>query len=245
MSDYAAFSARTPGPDATLESASPHVVVVLDLADGWRIEQDGDGGRFDSFVGGLHDGPTLVEHPGRSHGLQIGLTPLGARALLGVPGVELAHRVVDLEDVLGPAGKDLVERLAGARDDAARFALLDSVLLPRAAAAAPPRPDVARALDRLVATNGSLRIAALAAELGCSRRHLSTSFHRELGLPPKAYARILRLCRATDLLERGVELARVAAVTGYADQPHLSGEFRALAGRTPVTFLQDRALAAA
>jgi len=42
------------------------------------------------------------------------------------------------------------------------------------------------------------------------------------------------------LLERGVEIARVAAATGYADQPHLTPEFRALGGRTPGTFLQDR-----
>ncbi len=119
------------------------------------------------------------------------------------------------------------------------------MLLRRAATATPPRPDVARALARLVATDGSLRIAALAAELGCSRRHLSASFHSELGLAPKAYARILRFRRATALLDRGVGLARLAVESGYADQPHLNREFRALGGRTPVTFLQDRALAAA
>lgn len=81
-------------------------------------------------------------------------------------------------------------------------ASLDAMLLRRAATATPPRPDVARALARLVATDGSLRIAALAAELGCSRRHLSASFHSELGLAPKAYARILRFRRATALLDQ-------------------------------------------
>jgi len=34
----------------------------------------------------------------------------------------------------------------------------------------------------------------------------------------------------------GVGLARVAAESGYADQPHLNREFRALGGPTPVTF---------
>lgn len=221
------------------------MVVLLDLAEGWRIAQDGNEGRFDSFAGGLHDGPTLVEHPGRARGVQIGLTPLGARALLGVPGGELAHRVVDLPDLLGPTATELVERMADVPDDAARFALLDAVLLRRAADATPPRADVARALARLVATDGTLRIATLAAELGCSRRHLSASFRSELGLAPKAYARILRFGRATELLARGVAPGRVAAEAGFADQPHLTAEFRALGGRTPVTFLQDRAPVAA
>lgn len=230
---------------AQLEIASADVVVVLDFTDGWRIEQDGVGGIFGSFAGGLHDGPTLVEHPGRSHGVEIDFTPLGARALLGLPGSELAHRVVALQDVLGRAAAELLERLVEATSTRARFALLDDALIARVAEAAPPRPDVVRALGRLDATHGALPVASLAGELGCSRRHLSATFRAELGLPPKAYARVLRFRRATRLLAGGAELARVAALCGYADQPHLNREFRALAGRTPVTFVQDQALAAA
>lgn len=230
---------------AQLEIASPGVVVVLDLGDGWRIEQDGVGGRFDSFAGGLHDGPTLVENPGRARGVQVDLTPLGARALLGLPLAELGRPVVALDDLLGRRATELLERLDAAPGPSARFAILDRALLARAGSATSARPDVARAWRRLEQTGGGLSIAALAAELGCSRRHLSSAFAAELGLAPKAVARILRFRRAARLLEAGAELARVAAVCGYADQPHLNREFRALAGRTPGTFVQDRLPAAA
>ena len=40
-------------------------------------------------------------------------------------------------------------------------------------------------------------------------------------------------------------LGAAAYATGYADQPHLNREFRALAGATPVTFVQDRPAAPA
>lgn len=242
LSRYAEFSERADGPTGELEPASPNVVLVLDFAQGWRIAQGESDGHFGSFVGGLHDGPTWVEHPGRSHGVQLDLTPLGARTLLRMPLAELAHRVVDLDDVLGRDGSLLIERVASAPSSSARFALLDQALLGRAAMAQALRPDVAYAYRRLRATHGTLPIATLAAELGCSRRHLSSAFRAELGLGPKAYARILRFRHATQLLAAGTEPARVAAVCDYSDQPHLNREFRVLGGRTPVTFIQDERL---
>jgi len=62
-------------------------------------------------------------------------------------------------------------------------------------------------------------------------------------LGPKAVARILRFQRALRLLSEGRALADVAYYCGFADQPHLNREFRALAGGTPreVTFVQDAA----
>jgi AraC-like DNA-binding protein len=45
--------------------------------------------------------------------------------------------------------------------------------------------------------------------------------------------RVLRFRRAALLLYDGVPIAEAAAVAGYADQPHLSREMRALAGVAP------------
>jgi AraC-like DNA-binding protein len=112
------------------------------------------------------------------------------------------------------------------------------VLLALLARAAPVRPDVARAWRRLVETHGTLGVEAVARELGCSRRHLAARFGEELGLSPKRLARVLRFRRAHALLgERpGTPLAGLAAECGYADQAHLTREFRALAGVTPGAF---------
>jgi AraC-like DNA-binding protein len=166
---------------------------------------------------------------------------MGARMLLGVPLREVGRRVVALDALLPEAD---VARLRAADTWDERFAQLDALLLRRLKTAPSPRPDVAYAWSRLLATDGAVSVAQLCAELGCSRRHLSARFGDEVGLGPKAVARILRFRRATALLDdrrRAPTLADVAAISGFADQAHLTREFRAMAGVTPGAFrnLQD------
>jgi hypothetical protein len=40
---------------------------------------------FTTLAGGLHATPALISHDGHQHGIQLQLTPLGARVLLGLP----------------------------------------------------------------------------------------------------------------------------------------------------------------
>ena len=202
-----------------------------------------DGAPIGSFAGGLSDRPITTELLGTAGGVQIDFTPLGARRALGLPMDELTNRVVALEDVLGPGTPLLVERLHDAPGWAERFALLDAALLRRLARGPAPAPEVAWSLDRLVAAGGRLPVASLAAEVGWSRRHLAARWRRDVGLTPKAVGRVLRFERALRLIRQGRELTAVAYDCGYADQPHLNREFRALAGSTPgeVTFVQDGA----
>ena len=199
-----------------------------------------DGERFETFVAGMTDRPVATEFTGAAGGVQIDLTPLGARRILGLPMDELTRQVVAVETLLG---RELVERLHEAPGWPARFALLDAALLRRVAAGPEPAPEVAWTYARLVRADGRLAVGPLAAEVGWSRRHLAARWRRDVGLGPKAVARVLRFQRAVRLLREGRDLADVAYDCGYADQPHLNREFRALGGGTPreVTFVQDAA----
>ena len=190
-----------------------------------------------SFIAGVHDQATLVEHDGISRGLEIHFTPLGARRFLGLPGGELTNQVVELEDVLGREARELAEELDGLPTWDARFDRLEAAVLARARRAPLLPPAVEWAWRRLRDTHGGAEVGALARELGCSRRHLARSFGAELGLPPKALARVLRFERAAGLLRAGRGLADVAYSCGYYDQPHFNRDFRALAGTTPTDFL--------
>jgi AraC-like DNA-binding protein len=202
-----------------------------------------DGEPFGAFIGGLSDRPVRTEFVGDAGGIQVDFTPLGARRCLGLPMEELTNRVVAIEDVLGPRAGLLVERLQEASGWAERFALLDAALLRRLADGPEPAPEVAWTLGRLAAADGRLAVADLAAEVGWSRRHLAASWRRDVGLAPKAVARILRFQRALRLVREGHALAEAAYDCGYADQSHLNRDFRALAGASPreVTFVQDAA----
>ena len=204
-----------------------------------------------AFVGGVDDSYGITEHDGTSAGIQVTLSPLGARAILDVPMRELAHSVVELEELLGTDGRTLVERLQAPLKWSERIELVEAAIAKRAATASSPPPDVVRAWRRLVETQGSVRVEALARELGCSRRHLAARFREHVGLPPKAVARILRFRRAVRLmLSNGDRWADIAYACGYSDQPHLNSDFRQFVGASPtaylanataVTYLQDRA----
>ncbi|MEU3409532.1 AraC family transcriptional regulator [Streptomyces sp. NPDC006670] len=217
-----------------------HVIMTLSLAEPFsqvrRLGTPGPGtGRIGSAVVGMEDRPAWCVHPGGPQEvIRVEFTPLGAYRLLALPMRELTNQVVDLDDVLGPEAGVLVERLAAARGWAARFDLLDAVLLARLGRGPEPAPEVEHAWRLLAGADGAVPIARLADEVGWSRGYLVRRFTEQVGLTPKTSARVLRFRRAAQLLAGGpVDLARLAAGCGFYDQAHLTREFRALAGLTP------------
>lgn len=223
---------------------SRHLTVIISLGrpvDLSVLPNRQPGASFAALAGGLHAAPAIIEHDGSQHGLHLDLTPLGARALLGVPASALASTVVHLDDVLGRDADELVDRVVSVGGWPARFRILDEVLT-RVVADVPERPpEVAWAWRRLVATRGRIEVAALARETGWGRRHLGERFRQELGLTPKVAARVLRFEHACDLLRRArrPRLADLAATCGYFDQAHLTRDWHDLAGCTPTTWIRE------
>ncbi|MGQ0616983.1 MAG: helix-turn-helix domain-containing protein [Acidimicrobiia bacterium] len=199
--------------------------------------------RLGAFVAGLDEGPAMILHGGNQYGIALELTPVGARSLLGLPAGELSGLAVGLEDLFGRRAGPLVDRLATAPTWAERFDALDRALLSAASrlSSAPARAEVVLAWDRLVATGGAVEVGALARELGWSRRHLGERFRCEIGLSPKALARVVRFERSRRLLARPdhPRLADVAVRVGYYDQAHLNREWRVLAGCSPTTWMAE------
>ena len=96
------------------------------------------------------------------------------------------------------------------------------------------RRPVARAADRSAhALDGDGSVAAIADALGCTPRSVHRRCLASFGYGPAVLRRVLRFRQAAALLRAGVSPAEVAAAAGYADQPHLSRETRALAGASP------------
>ncbi|MGH2913649.1 MAG: helix-turn-helix domain-containing protein [Solirubrobacteraceae bacterium] len=140
--------------------------------------------------------------------------------------------------MFGAAGRRLEQRLHETDDWDERFDVLDRFLLERAGDGPRPHRLAVEAWSRLHATAGAVRIGALAAELGCSRRHLTAVFHEQVGLAPKTVGRLLRFRSVCRRLERDpARWADIAYAAGYCDQAHLNREFRDLAGTTPTDFL--------
>jgi AraC-like DNA-binding protein len=228
---------------------SPHLTVIITFDEPLSVAAHPDprmpGGRYDTLVGGLHTAPAVIVHQGRQCGVQLALSPLGARALLGAPAGVLAGIDLDAADVLGPFARELHERVGCATTWPHRFAVLDELLLRRAGLEQAVPGEVAHAWERLLSTSGSVSVADLAREIGWSSRHLGNRFRTEIGLSPKEAARVVRFDRARRLLQATAgtgsraRIAEVATACGYYDQAHLARDFRSLAGCPPSTWLAE------
>ena len=244
---YEGFCETSPHPVVFRELPCSYVPIIIDLDTGWTINHTL---RLHSFVAGITDSPVLVRHEGSACCLQVDLTPLGARRLLGLPMQGLANQTIAIEDVLGAAGHHLVQRIGDAPDWPTRFSLVDRAIRARLADSPAIDAGLAWSLDQIAA--GASSIGSLAAELGWSHRRLIARYRDAVGLPPKTVARIVRFERLTARLSDfgGADWATLAAECGFFDQAHLSREVRDLTGQTPtelrasmVNFVQDEVAA--
>jgi len=234
---YEGYQERAAGPATFRELPCTFVPVIIDLDAGWTVahRQHAAPLRLGSFVAGVTDGPVLVGHDGSARCLQVDLTPLGARRLVGLPMSELANQSVPIDAVLGRFGRDLAQRVGDAPDWPARFALIDKAFRARLAEAAPTDPGVAWSLSQIMASGGTAVIGDHADKLGWSHRRLIARYRDTVGLPPKLVARIVRFERLTAHITTNpaIDWATAATACGYFDQAHLAREVRELAGITP------------
>jgi AraC-like DNA-binding protein len=241
---YVAYRLEGFAPGIHRGLPSRHLTLIVSIGPPIEIDSMPDprqsAGTYMSVLGGLHCGPAIIRHDGNQSGIAIEVTPLGARALLGVTAGALVSTVVDLADVLGWRGAELPERLASAGSWPDRFAILDHTLTSSLQQVAPPA-EVVFAWRRLLNSDGSISVHALAEETGWSRRHLATRFRSEIGLSPKAAARVLRFDRARRLLGRSdrPSLVEVANNCGYFDQAHLTRDWRQFAGCSPTVWMAE------
>jgi AraC-like DNA-binding protein len=189
--------------------------------------------RLQAFVVGNQSHASVTGVAGHQLGVQVELTPAGALGLLGE--VEAFNNaVVPLDQALGHQGTRLIEQLADAPSWEARLDVLDASF---AATDTPAlAPEVVWLRRQIIATRGQARVEPLMDETGWSRRHVTERFRRQLGITPKAYARLLRFQHATALLVEQPStrsLADIAMEAGYYDQSHLARDFAAFAGLSP------------
>jgi AraC-like DNA-binding protein len=244
---FNAYAERDTGFARRRETPSGLATIVFNLGEELRVEHPVDeiaafrAGK--GFYSGLSSVYAVTETDRAQEGAQAMLTPLGARRLIGFPLGEIGDRLIDPVDLFGAEARETIERLQEANSHSHRLAILEEVIERRLEGAAngPPR-DIALAAQRLAASGGRMAIAALAQEIGCSRKHLSVRFAREFGMAPKLYARVLRFDRALRALKRqaAVNWADLADVCGYADQAHLTRDFCAFAGAPPAAFVSRR-----
>lgn len=141
--------------------------------------------------------------------------------------------------VLEPRFASLESRLAEAASPGAALSILRQVVAQSAengaARTAPSRALSAIAL--LGVLDAEVSVAGVARSVGASVRSLRRDVVDWTGLSPAKLSRIFRLQAALAMIRAspGRSLTTIAFEAGYADHPHMTREFRALASVLPST----------
>lgn len=153
-----------------------------------------------------------------------------AAALAGTtPAADVGRLVADVRAEMGPDPTD------ESRQDAATD--LVGELLRRWLPVDDEGRQVNAIVDAVEHDPELLRVAQLCERFGMTERSLQRLTRRRLGLSPKWLVQRRRLHEAAGLLRAGgTTVADVAARLGYADEPHLSRDFRRVTGMTPGAF---------
>ena len=165
--------------------------------------------------------------------------PGGLGAFISGSAADFTDRTVPLGQALGVNEAALLAQVAGEPDEAARVALLAAVLeqavdperrLPAAEVA-----GVARLAEEDRAVR---RLGDLCERAGTGPRTLQRMFLQYAGVSPTWVIRRYRLLEAAESVREGkpVSWADIAAGLGYADQAHLTRDFRAAIGQTPAAY---------
>jgi AraC-like DNA-binding protein len=190
----------------------------------------------DIWYSGLHQGPIDTEAPHGNALLGVAFTSRGTFPWLGERMDAFADRIIALADAIGDGAQALRERLLNTSSLEMRFRIVERWLIARLKPRSIVHPAVRWAVDQLAATGGRVSIEELATKTGFTRKHLGNLFQQQVGLSPKALARVHRFRGALDMLTRAkgvVPWAALAEQCGFYDQSHLINEFRRFTGFTP------------
>src|SRR5262245_26480135 len=165
--EYFGGSEDTVQPINRRELPTEIAPLIINFGPPFRIFNPDDPSRYQqvsSFVTGAFDSFVVVGTTGAYACIQVNFTLLGMRLFLQRPLHELTNRVVSLEDVFGGDADRLVSELYEAPTWAARFDIVDRVILKRLSDLSLPAPSVQWAWRRMLRSSGQVVISDLARE---------------------------------------------------------------------------------
>ncbi|HMO33345.1 MAG TPA: helix-turn-helix domain-containing protein [Lacibacter sp.] len=217
---------------------TPLQCLLFYLGDPIRARTGGSADRFEDRGRCIVVGPQVsrvdLQLPAWHRVLIVTFYPGGLYRLLGIPLQELFDDGFDAGLLLGPAVRQLTERLLQMPDNRVACAEVERFLLESLGRLQQELP-VDRGLHKLLQSQGLLSMDRLASLSCLSIRQLERTCRQRIGMSPKLFARITRFSHAYRLHETCPHFTwtHVAHAAGYYDQMHLIKDFKVFAGATP------------
>ena len=221
------------GETAIIFNLREEPIRIYDAADVRRFETYGhavlSGARSDCFV---------IDTNQQERVIGIQFRAGGAFPFLRMPASETSGASIALDDLWPGRGREIRERLLGARDAAEMFVILEEALLAQLVRAPELHPAVSYALRQFSRCAPGGTVGAVTERIGLSSRRFIELFHRQVGLTPKTFSRVRRFQNALRTVRgmRRIEWVQVALESGYYDQAHFIHDFQRFAGFTPAVY---------
>jgi AraC-like DNA-binding protein len=170
--------------------------------------------------------------------LGVHFKPGGAFPVLSLATGELANAHIDLRAIWGPAATDLHAQLCDLSAPSERFLHVERALMARFLDPPAQHGAIRAGLDLLTRPGGRVLVRDVAKAVDLSERRFIEVFTAQVGLTPKAFARVQRFQRAMALSRSAAkpDWARLAIECGYFDQAHLIRDFVAFSGVSPTDY---------
>jgi AraC-like DNA-binding protein len=176
--------------------------------------------------------------------LYVKLFPWAPYRLFGVPAWMLNNCALEIGDVSARGGfQQLSRQIQDTPDVQQAVALLNRFFLKKLPDLPAGHAFTAHAIRQIFRRHGALGIQELSQQVRVSRRYVEKTFKEQIGMSPKAYARLIRVKKATVSLLQPRFNGRVADLVSqldYYDHSHFLRDFKAITGQTPGLFLQEQ-----
>jgi AraC-like DNA-binding protein len=160
--------------------------------------------------------------------------PTGFSRLFGIPICELTNRLGDAAAIAGRSVRTLWNRLGESPSFEDRVLIAEEFLMYRAARVH-SRGTIVAAADYVFGQHGAVSITDVANRGSIGLRQFEREFRREVGTPPKLFARIARFQAALDAKVAAPQRTwlDIAHSFGYYDQMHMIHDFETLGHDSP------------
>lgn len=197
------------------------------------------------YVAGPDTGPVCTSSPPGTVMVGVRFRPSAGGPALGLPLSEIRDQRVDLADLLPTARLPAAMRQSAAAlsPDLDPATAVKKVLDVAGTLACAGTPDQAVTHAASLLRDPAARFEQVAGAVDLSDRQLRRRFHAAVGYGPKTLQRVYRFQRFVQRIDEqraSIDLATIAAETGYADQAHLTRECVALSGLTPAVLARAR-----
>jgi AraC-like DNA-binding protein len=188
------------------------------------------------FLVGIQTHPTTIASNATDTGtIGVELTPKGLYHLFKLSMHEITNRMLSFEELFGPPGARLQNRVGDAEDPKAKIALLQAALTHLLQQNDKEYTLLDHTVDMLAQTHGMMRVQELATDLGYTKRYLDRLFQEHVGVSPKLLASILRFQEVYQgwMQHKSPTFFRYQWPAYYYDQSHFIKEFKRFTGFTP------------